>query len=52
MVNRTIERNVGKVGVVPDGNGDFVNVEIEIIDRVNENKSESRKGLRKSTNKL
>ena len=29
-----------EVGVVPDGNGDFVNAEIEIIDRVNEDKSE------------
>ena len=29
-----------EVGVVPDGNGDYVNAEIEIIDRVNEDKSE------------
>ena len=29
-----------EVGVAPDGNGEFVNVEVEIIDRVNEDKSE------------
>lgn len=29
-----------EVGVSPDGNGEFVNVEVEIIDRVNEDKSE------------
>ena len=29
-----------EVGVVPDGNGDYECAEIEIIDRVNEDKSE------------